>query len=110
VKDELPLGITVVSGGGRTVIPERVLELLNLRYAPQSRQKLLWTQEGSDVVVKKGTMDSSFRKTILSKGGKTAVPKHIRKILKLKATPEDGERMIWVQRGKDIIVRKGTPP
>lgn len=109
LKDELPLGITVLSSGGRTVIPKQVMELLNLGYTSQSRQKLLWTQAGGDVVVKKGTLQSSFRKTILSRGGKTAVPKHIRKALKLKPALDGEERVIWIQRGEDIIVRKGTP-
>jgi len=105
--DELVLGITELSGG-RTIVPNRAMELLKLRYTPQKRQKLLWTQEGGDVVVKKGTLRSSFRKTILSRGGKTAVPKHIREALKLKFTPHGEETLVWIQSGDDIIVRKGT--
>lgn len=85
------------------------MELLKLRYTPHRRQKLLWVQEEDDIVVKKGTLQSSFRKTILSRGGKTAIPKHVREVLKLKLTPDGEERLIWIQRGDDIIVRKGTP-
>jgi bifunctional DNA-binding transcriptional regulator/antitoxin component of YhaV-PrlF toxin-antitoxin module len=107
--DELVLGITVLNSGGRTIVPNKVMELLKLRYTPQRRQKLLWIQEDGDVVVEKGTLQSSFRKTILSRGGKTAVPKHAREVLKLKSTPDGEERLIWIQRGDDIIVRRGTP-
>jgi hypothetical protein len=82
------------------------MDLLNLRYALQSRQKLLWMEEGGDVVVKKGTQQSSFRKTILTRGGKTAIPKHIREALKMKSTREGDERVIWIQREKGVIVRK----
>jgi hypothetical protein len=107
--DEVVLGITVFSGGGRTIVPSKVMELMKLRYTPQRRQKLLWTQEDGDIVVEKGTLQSSFRKTILSNGGKTAIPKHIREVLKLKSTPDGEERLIWMQRGDDVIIRKGTP-
>jgi len=108
--DELLLGITVLTSGGRTIVPDQVMELLNLRYTLQRRQKLLWIQEGGDVVVKRGTLQSSFRKTILSRGGKTAIPKHIREALKLNSTPRREEGLMWIRRGEDIIVRKGTPP
>lgn len=91
------------------MVPSKAMELLKLRYTPQRRQKILWTQEGGDVVVKKGTLQSSFRKTILGRGGKTAIPKHIREALKLKIAPEEEERLVWMKRGDDIIVRKGTP-
>ena len=107
--DELVLGITTLNSGGRTIVPSKVMELLRLRYTPQRRQKLLWIQEDGDVVVEKGTLQSSFRKTILSRGGKTAIPKHVRAVLKLKSTPDGEERLIWIQRGGDIIVRRGTP-
>jgi len=107
--DELVLGITALNSGGRTIVPSKVMELLRLRYTPQRRQKLLWIQEDGDVVVEKGTLQSSFRKTILSRGGKTAIPKHVRAVLKLKSTPDGEERLIWIQRGGDIIVRRGTP-
>lgn len=105
--EELVLGTTVLSGG-RTTIPIKAMELLKLRYTPQRRQKLLWVQEEGDVVVKKGTLPSSFRKTMLGGGGKTAVPKHIREALNLNATPAVDVRLTWIQRGDDIIVRKGT--
>jgi len=107
--DELVLGMTVRNRGGRTIVPSKVMELLKLRYAPQRRQKLLWIQEDGNIVVKKGTPQSSFRKTMLSGGGKTAIPKHIREVLKLKSTPDGEERLIWIRRGDDVIVRKGTP-
>jgi bifunctional DNA-binding transcriptional regulator/antitoxin component of YhaV-PrlF toxin-antitoxin module len=108
--DELVLGKTVFSGGGRTTVPSKVMEMLKLRYTPQRRQKLLWIQEGADIVIKKVTLQSSFRKTILSRGGKTAIPKHIREVLKLKPTADEEECLIWIQKGVEIIVRKGSEP
>jgi hypothetical protein len=107
--EEHSLGTTVLSSGGRTAVPKQVMELLSLRYAPQSRQKLLWIEEDGEVVVKKGTLQSSFRKSILSRGGKTAIPKHMREALKLKSTPGGLERVTWIQKGKDVIVRKERP-
>jgi len=62
------------------------------------------------VVVKKGTLQSSFRKTTLSRGGKTAIPKHVRGALNLNSTPCREEGLMWIQRGDDVIVRKGTTP
>jgi len=107
--DELVLGITVLTSGGRTIVPGEVMESSKLKYTPQSRQKLHWIQEDGDIVVKKGTLQSSFRKTILSRGGKTAIPKHVREDLKLKSTPDGEVRLVWMQRGEDIIVRKELP-
>ncbi len=85
------------------------MEVLKLRYTPQKREKILWIQEGDEVVVSKGTLQSSFRKTILSRGGTAAVPKHIMEALKLRPTLHKEERMIWIQKGDEIIVRKGAP-
>lgn len=104
--DELPLGSGVFAKG-RTTIPEEVLDFLDMRYSPKGRQKLLWLQEGTDVLVKKGTPQSSFRKTMLTRGGRAAVPKHIREAMKLRPTSEGEERILWMRRGEDVIVRKG---
>lgn len=109
LKDELPLGITLLSSGGRTTVPRQVIEVLKLRYTPQKREKILWIQDGDEVVVSKGTPQSSFRKTILSRGGRAAVPKFVREALKLKSTLHREERVIWIQKGEEIIVRKWTP-
>ena len=110
---ETILGVTVlvaVGGhGGRTTIPKKVMEALKLRYSPQKREKLLWTQEGEEVVVTKGTPQSDFRKTILSRGDTAAVPKHICEALKLKLTPQREESLVWIQRGEDILVRREAP-
>ena len=106
--EELALGITILSSGGRTTVPRQVMEVLKLRYTPQKREKILWTQEGDEVVVSKGTPQSSFRKTILSRGGRAAVPKHIREVLKLKSTLHEEERMLWIRKGDEIVVRKGA--
>jgi len=76
--DEPLLGITALASGGRTIVPDQVMELLKLRYTLQGWQKPPWIQEGGYVVVKRGTLQSGFRKTILSRWGKTAIPKHVR--------------------------------
>ena len=109
MEEEHYLGVTVVGSGGRTSVPKRVMELLDLRYSPRFRQKILWTVAGGEVVAKKGTPESSFRKSILSRGGKTAIPKHIREALKLKSTPEGLERVVWIRVGRDVIVRREPP-
>lgn len=86
------------------------MELLDLRYTSQKREKLLWTRKGDEIIVTKGTPQSSYQKTILSRGGRAAVPKHIRNALKLKSTLRREERMIWIRKGDEVIVRKGTSP
>ena len=103
------LGMTALSRGGRTPVPKEVMKMLHLRFDPKRRKKLLWTQEGDDVIVTKGTAQSSFRKSILSAGGSAAIPRHIREALKLESTPHREERVVWIRRGEDIIVRKATP-
>lgn len=107
---ELQLGTSILSRGGRTIIPTQVLELLDLKYTPQGRGKLLWTQEGDEIVVTKGTLQSSYEKSILGRGGRAAVPKHIRKALKLESTLQREERIVWVRKGNEVVVRKGTSP
>lgn len=107
------LGVTdleaVEGHGGKTTIPKQALEILKLRYSPQNREKLLWRQEGGEVVVTKGNPQSDFRKSMLSRGDTTAVPKHICEALKLKFAPDREERLVWIQRGKDVLVRKEEP-
>jgi bifunctional DNA-binding transcriptional regulator/antitoxin component of YhaV-PrlF toxin-antitoxin module len=103
------LGTTILSRGGRTTVPKEVMEILHLRFDPQRREKLLWTQKGDEVTVSRGTPESSFRKSILSEGGIAAVPKHIREALKLESTPQREDRVVWIRKGQDIIVRKATP-
>jgi len=85
------------------------MEALKLRYTPQKREKLLWTQDGDEIVVSKGTLQSSYKKSILSRGGTAAIPKHVRKFLKLESTPQKEERVKWLQIGDKVIVRKATP-
>ncbi|MDA4123391.1 MAG: hypothetical protein OK456_09455 [Thaumarchaeota archaeon] len=107
------LGVTVlvpVAGhGGRTTIPKQVMEALKLRYSPRKREKLLWTQEGDEAVVTKGTPQSDFRKTMLSRDDTTAVPKHVCKALKVKFTSPKEEGLVWLRRGNDILVRRSSP-
>jgi hypothetical protein len=107
------LGVTVLVAvgrhGARTTVPKQVMETLKLRYSPQKREKLLWTQEGEEVVVTKGTPQSDFRKTILSRGDTAAIPQHVCEALKLKLTPLREEKLVWIRRGKDILVRREAP-
>ena len=84
------------------------MELLKLKPTLNERVKLLWTQEGDKVTVSKGTLQSSYKKTILSRSGSAAVPKHVREALKLESKPHREERMIWILKGNEVIVRKGT--
>jgi bifunctional DNA-binding transcriptional regulator/antitoxin component of YhaV-PrlF toxin-antitoxin module len=106
--EERLLGVTILSTGGRTTVPRQVREVLKLKPTLHKREKILWTQVGGGVVVTKGTPQSSYKKTRLNSSGRAAVPKHIRELLKLKSTPHDEERMIWIQRGDEIVVRKGA--
>lgn len=105
---ELLLGITILTQGGTTTVPRRVQELLRLKPTQDRREKILWTEEGDKVVVTKGTPQSSFRKTMLRKGGRAAVPKHIMKSLGLKSKLQNEEEILWLQEGDQVIVRKGT--
>jgi hypothetical protein len=96
------LGATVLVAigghGGRTTIPKQVMEALKLHYSSQKREKLLWTQEGEEVIVTKGTPQSDFRKTILSRGDTAAVPKHICEALKL--MPQKKKVLYGFKEGK----------
>jgi hypothetical protein len=105
--DEIILGTTLLSRGGSTKVPRKVTEVLKVRYSPQSREKLLWMEAGDHVVVTKGTPQSSFRKTMLRRGERAAVPRHIQEALELKSAPDKEERILWIRSGKEIIVRKG---
>ena len=82
---------------------------MKLKPTLHERVKLLWTREGNEIVVSKGTLQSSYKKTILSTSGRAAVPMHVREALKLESTPDKEQRMIWIQKGNEIIVRKGRP-
>ncbi|TLX98605.1 MAG: hypothetical protein E6K96_00115 [Thaumarchaeota archaeon] len=106
--NEVLLETTVLSRGERTTVPQRVKELLKLRSTPGKLTKLLWTQEGDEIVVTRGTPQSSFMKTLLSSDGTAAVPKHVREALKLKWTPDKAERILWIQKGNKIIVARYT--
>ena len=106
---ELLLGITTLSAGGTTAVPRQVMELLKLKLTLERREKILWTQEGDEVIVTKGTPRSSYEKTMLRRGGRTAIPRHIRKVLKLRTTLQREERIAWIRRGNEIVVRKAPP-
>ena len=85
------------------------MRLLKLNPTPYKREKILWAQVGDEVIVTKGSLQSSFEKTMLRRGGRTAIPKHIREALKLKSAPHREERIVWIQRGSQIMTRKGAP-
>lgn len=82
---------------------------MELKPTPDKKGKLLWTQEGREIVVTKGTQQSSFKKTRVAFDGTAAVPKHVREFLKLKSTLSKEETMVWIQKGDQVIVRKGKP-
>lgn len=84
-------------------------EVLELKTPPHKKEKILWTQRQDEVFVEKGTPQSSYKKTMLRRGGRAAVPKHIMEALNLKSTHDKEERMVWIKRGDQIIVRKGAP-
>lgn len=107
--DEIPLGITILSAGGTTTVPRRVREVLKLETTPHKKEKILWTQREDGVAVEKGTPQSSYKKTMLRRGGRAAVPKHVMEALKLKSTLGQEERMVWMRRGDQVIVSKGEP-
>jgi len=101
------LGETILNRGGTTHVPEKVMEALGLKSKPGERSKLLWTPAGDDVIVTKGTPQSDWRKTMLRKNGTAAVPRHVQQALTLKITPHGEERLLWIGRGNQIVVRKG---
>jgi hypothetical protein len=105
---ELLLGETILNRGGTTNVPEKVMEALGLRPKPGERSKLLWTPTGDEVIVTKGTPQSDWRKTMLRKNGTAAIPRHIQQALMLKITSHGEESMLWMRKGNQIIVRKGT--
>lgn len=104
--NEVPLGTTILTKGKRTTVPEQVKERLELKFTPGKSTKLLWTREGDEIVVTKGTPQSSWMKTLLSGNGTAAVPKHVREALKMKWTSGEVERILWVNEGGRIVVRK----
>ncbi len=89
------------------VVPEKVLEGLRLKPKPGERSKLLWTLEGGEVIVTKGTPQSDWRKTMLRKNGTAAVPRHIQQALNLRITSNSEEKVLWIRKGDQIVVRKG---
>ncbi len=106
---DLLLGITVLSAGGTTTVPPKVMEVLELRSAPNRREKILWTLQAAEAVVTKGTPQSSYKKTMVRAGERTAVPRHVRGALGLNFTPNGEEILLWIQKGDEVVVRKGTP-
>jgi len=105
---ELLLGETTLNKGGTTNVPEKVMEVLSLKPKPGERSKLLWTPAGEEAIVTKGTPQSDWRKTMLRKNGTAAIPRHIQQALKLKITSQNEERVLWIWKGNQIVVRKGT--
>jgi hypothetical protein len=104
---DLVLAETILNRGGTTQVPEQVMEALGLKQKPGERSKLLWTPGGDDMIVTKGTPSSDWRKTMLRKNGTAAIPRHIQQALKLKITPHGVERLLWIRKGDQIIIRKG---
>jgi len=104
---DLILAETILNRGGTTQVPEKVMEVLGLRPKPGERSKLLWTPAGDKVIVTKGTPQSDWRKTMLRKNGTAAIPRHIQKALTLRIIPHSEEKLLWISRGNQIVIRKG---
>jgi hypothetical protein len=107
---DLQLGETILNRGGTTHVPEKVMEALGLKPKPGERSKLLWTPSGDDVIVTKGTPQSDWRKTMLRKNGTAAIPRHIQQALTLRITSHGEERLLWIRKGDQIVIRKGRRP
>ena len=105
---ELLLGETILNKGGTTNVPQKVMEALSLKPRPDERSKLLWTPVGDEVIVTRGTPQSDWRKTMLRKNGTAAIPRHIQQALSLKTTPRGEERLLWIRKGDQVVVKKGT--
>jgi len=101
------LAETILKRGGTTQVPEKVMEALGLKPKPGERSKLLWTPAGDEVIVTKGTPQSDWRKTMLRKNGTAAIPRHIQKALTLRIIPHSEERLLWIGKGNQIVIRKG---
>src|SRR5713101_937280 len=105
------LSDTILNRGGTTQVPEKVTEALGLKPKPGERSKLLWTPAGDEVIVTKGTPQSDWRKTMLRKNGTAAIPRHIQKALTLRNSSHSEEKLIWIRRGNQIVIRKrGAEP
>jgi hypothetical protein len=104
---ELLLAETILNRGGTTHVPEKVMKALGLKPKLDERSKLLWNPAGDEVIVIKGTAQSDWRKTMLRKNGTAAIPRHIQHALTLKITPHGEERLLWIRRGDQIVIRKG---
>src|SRR5260370_5284284 len=105
------LAETILNMGGTTQVTEKVMEALGLKPKPGERSKLLWTPAGDEVIVTKGTPQSGWRKTILRKNGTAAIPRHIQKALTLRNSSHSEEKLIWIRRGNQIVIRKrGAEP
>jgi hypothetical protein len=105
------LAESILNRGGTTQVPEKVIEALGLKPKPGERSKLLWTPAGDDVIVTKGTPQSDWRKTMLRKNGTASIPRHIQKALTLRNRSHSEEKLIWIRKGNQIVIRKrGTEP
>ena len=104
---EFLLAATILNRGGTIQVPENVMEALGLKPKPGERSKLLWTPAGDEVIVTKGTPQSDWRKTMLRKNGTAAIPRHIQKALTLRIIPHSEEKLLWMRRADQIVVRKG---
>jgi len=101
------LAETILNRGGTTQVPEKVMEALGLKPKPGERSKLLWTPAGDEVIVTKGTPQSDWRKTMFRKNGTAAIPRHIQEALTLRNSSHSEEKLIWMRRGNQIVIRKG---
>jgi hypothetical protein len=107
VTREILLGDTILNRGGTTSVPREVVKTLDLEPEPGERSKLMWTPAGDAVIVTKGTPSSDWRKSMFRRNGTAAIPRHIQQALKLRMASHDVERILWIRKGNQIIIRKG---
>ena len=105
---ETLLGETILNRGGTTEVPEAVMETLCLRPKPGERSKLQWTLAGEGATVTKGTAQSDWRKTMIRKNGTASVPRYIQQALKLSDSSRNEEKLLWMRKGGQIVIKKRT--
>ncbi|HEV2225532.1 MAG TPA: hypothetical protein VGR56_01860 [Nitrososphaerales archaeon] len=105
---ELILGETTLNKGGTVEVPEKAMEALSLRPMPGERSKLLWTPARNEAIVTKGTLQSDWRKSMFRNNGTAAIPRHVQQALKLRTASKNEDRVLWISKGNQVVVRKRT--
>ena len=105
---ELIIGETILNKGDTVKVPEKVIEAVGLKPMQGERSKLLWTLTRDEVIVTEGTPQSDWRKSMFRKNGTAAIPRHIQQALKLRMASKTGDKVLWILKGNQVVIRKGT--